>query len=236
LVGFYHACLGFPVKQIWLNAIKASNCDTFEGLTYSNVAKYCPDANETTMGHLAQQHQNVRSTKAKPALPAPLAILPPPIETPSNLVFVVTKPLSKLFTNNTGRFPIRACSGNQYVMIAFHADGNLILQQAFKSKSNRYPIAAYNTIMMHLAARGLSIDLQILDNKVSTAYKEAITFKWNATFQLVPPDMHHRNQVEHTIHTIKDHFPAILAGVDSSFPTYLWDLLLLQAELTVNLL
>jgi hypothetical protein len=35
LVGFYHACLGFPVKQTWLNAIKASNCDTFEGLTYS---------------------------------------------------------------------------------------------------------------------------------------------------------------------------------------------------------
>jgi hypothetical protein len=38
LVGFYHACLGFPVKQIWLDAIKAGNCDTFEGLTYSNAA------------------------------------------------------------------------------------------------------------------------------------------------------------------------------------------------------
>jgi hypothetical protein len=53
LVGFYHACLGFPVKQTWLNAIKADNCNTFESLTYSNAAKYCPDANETIMGHLA---------------------------------------------------------------------------------------------------------------------------------------------------------------------------------------
>ena len=26
LVGFYHACLGFPVKQTWLDAIKAGNC------------------------------------------------------------------------------------------------------------------------------------------------------------------------------------------------------------------
>jgi hypothetical protein len=37
-----------------IDAIKASNCDTFEGLTYSNAAKYCPDADETIMGHLAQ--------------------------------------------------------------------------------------------------------------------------------------------------------------------------------------
>ncbi len=63
LVGFYHACLGFPVKQTWLDAIKAGNCDTFEGLTYSNAAKYCPDADETIMGHLAQQCQNVGRLK-----------------------------------------------------------------------------------------------------------------------------------------------------------------------------
>jgi hypothetical protein len=75
-------------------------------------------------------------------------------------------------------------------MIAFHADGNLILQQAFKSKSDRHQIAAYNVIMTHLAARGLLVDLQILNNEASAASKEAITFKWNAKFQLVLPDMH----------------------------------------------
>ncbi len=106
LVGFYHACLGFPVKQTWLDAIKAGNCNTFKGLTYSNAAKYYPDADEIIMGHLAQQRQNVRLTKAKPTSPPPLAVLPPPIEAPSNQVYVITKPLSKLFTNNTGRFPI----------------------------------------------------------------------------------------------------------------------------------
>jgi hypothetical protein len=196
LVGFYHACLGFPVKQTWLNAIKAGNCNTFEGLSYSDGAKYCLDVDEMIMSHLAQQRQNDRSTRAKLALPASLAVLPPPIEVPSNQVFVVTKPLSKLFTNNTGRFPVRARSGNQYVMIAFHANGNLLLQQAFKSKSGCHCITGYNTIMTRLAARGLSVDLQILDNKASAAYKEAITFKWNATFQLVPPDMHRCNRAE----------------------------------------
>jgi hypothetical protein len=53
LVRFYHACLGFPVKQTWLDTIKARNCDTFDGLTYSNVARYCLNANETILGHLA---------------------------------------------------------------------------------------------------------------------------------------------------------------------------------------
>jgi hypothetical protein len=65
LVGFYHACLGFSVKQTWLDAIKAGNCDTFDDLTYSNAAKYCPDSDETIMGHLSQQQQNVRWTKPK---------------------------------------------------------------------------------------------------------------------------------------------------------------------------
>ena len=64
LVGFNHACLGFPVKQTWLDAIKAGNCDTFDGLTHSNAAKYCPDSDETIMGHLAQQRQNVRHSIA----------------------------------------------------------------------------------------------------------------------------------------------------------------------------
>jgi hypothetical protein len=128
------------------------------------------------------------------------------------------------------------CTQHLIIMIAFHADGNLILKQAFKSKSDRHCIVAKNTIMTHLAARGLLADLQILHNEASAAYKEAILFKWNAKFQLVPPDMHCQNWAECAIHTFKDHFLAIMAGVDSAFSLYLWDLLLLQAELTFNLL
>jgi hypothetical protein len=121
-------------------------------------------------------------------------------------------------------------------MIAFHADGNHIPQQVFKSKSNHHHIVAYNTIMSCLAAQGLAVDFQILNNETSAAYKEAITFKWHATFQLVPPDMHCCNQVDRAICMFYDHFLAILAGLDSAFPPFLWDLLLPQAKLTLNLL
>ena len=54
-------------------------------------------------------------------------------------------------------------------MIAYHSDGNLILQQAFKTKSDHNHITAYNAIMTCLAAQGLSVDIQILDNESSIA-------------------------------------------------------------------
>ena len=192
------------------------------------------------MGHLAQQRQNVRSTRpraprAPTGLPSPVIDPATPV-VPSNYLFLNVVPLSKLYTDDTGRFPVRARSGNQYVMIAYHVDGNLILQQPFKTKSDAHWLAAYNTIMTCLAAKGLSVDLQIMDNEASAAFKQAITFVWRAKFQLVPPDMHRRNRAERAIRTFKDHFLAILAGVDKSFPPYLWDLLLPQAELTLNLL
>jgi hypothetical protein len=48
--------------------------------------------------------------------------------------------------------------------------------------------------------------------------------------------MHCCNWTKRTICMFKDHFLAILAGVNSAFPPYLWNLLLPQAELTPKLL
>jgi hypothetical protein len=89
LVGFYHACLGFPVKQTWLKAIKAGNCNLFDGFNYSNVSRYCLDANKTILGHMAQQRQNVRLTKPKSdPSPAPVPLSQPPatVDSPLNQV------------------------------------------------------------------------------------------------------------------------------------------------------
>ena len=60
--------------------------------------------------------------------------------------------------------------------------------------------------------------------------------KWKSTFQLVPPDMHHRNTAGRMIQTFKAHFLSILAGFSITFPNFLWDKLLPQTEITLNLL
>ena len=59
----------------------------------------------------------------------------------------------------------------------------------------------------------------------------------NCDLQLVPPDTHHQNLAKRVIQEmLKSHFIAILAGVDPSFPMSLWDHILPQVILTLNLL
>ena len=59
---------------------------------------------------------------------------------------------------------------------------------------------------------------------------------WGASYQLVPPNVHRRNISERAIQTFKAHFLEILAGVDPDFPNVMWENLLVQTELTINLL
>jgi hypothetical protein len=52
----------------------------------------------------------------------------------------------------------------------------------------------------------------------------------------VPPDNHRINLTECAIQTFKNHFKAVIAGVDKTFPMQLWDRLLPQTVLTLSLL
>ena len=54
--------------------------------------------------------------------------------------------------------------------------------------------------------------------------------------ELVPYHCHRRNIAEVAIKNFKNHFISILAGTDPNFPLKLWDTLLPQTELTLNLL
>jgi len=55
-------------------------------------------------------------------------------------------------------------------------------------------------------------------------------------YQLIPPNLHHHNAAKRAICTFKNHFIADLCSTDKDFPIHLWDRLLLQAELSLNLL
>ena len=79
------------------------------------------------------------------------------------------------------------------------------------------------------------MDIHILDNTASAEYKR-VTKKWQAQYQLVSPNMHQSNVAEQAIQTFKAHLLSILAGVDPDFPKYMYDTLLQQTELTLNLL
>ena len=186
------------------------------------------------MGHLVKKSQGVRSTKPKiPAKSSPVQQLP---QVCSNKLYLQVTPISKLYTDDTGRFLVHARSGNQYIIIAYHCNANLILAKPFTSRKYMHRLLAYDKTMQRLIDNKLIIDLQILDNEGSAEYKRAITKKWNANYQLVPPNTHWSNAAERAIRTFKAHFISILAGVAPDPPRSLWNLLLLQTELTLNLL
>ena len=77
--------------------------------------------------------------------------------------------------------------------------------------------------------------MYILDNEASNDLKRALK-KNDLTYQLVPPHIHRRNAVERVINTFKNHLLAILASCNPDFPIAEWDRLLVQCDLTLNLL
>jgi hypothetical protein len=60
--------------------------------------------------------------------------------------------------------------------------------------------------------------------------------KQGTDYQLAPPHNHLWNNSERAIQTFKNHFIAGLYSVDPNFPLKLWDKLLPQATITLNLL
>ena len=72
LIAYLHAAAGYPVRSTWLNAIKRGHYRSWPGLTYTLASHYCPDADETHQGHMAQPQQHIRSTQPQPPhLPQP---------------------------------------------------------------------------------------------------------------------------------------------------------------------
>ena len=96
-------------------------------------------------------------------------------------------------------------------MIAYHCDSNTIQQAPFFNRKENHRIRAYNSIMQKLADRRHNVDVQNLDNEVSTKVKKTIVKDWGASYQLVPPNVHRINIVERAIRTFKAHFMEILA-------------------------
>lgn len=53
---------------------------------------------------------------------------------------------------------------------------------------------------------------------------------------MVSPNKHQQNLVERAIQMFKNHFKAVLVGVNDKFPMNLWDRLLPQTVLTLSML
>jgi hypothetical protein len=205
-------------------------------LTECNVLKYYPKATKTAKGHLNQTRKNVCSTKEKPA----------PLETcntsqlhgkkVSNAYTKMYKVQETMFSDQTVQFPTQLQQGNKYIMVMVEIDSNAILVKPMKSCKDVEMIQAYDTLLQWLKQAGIVPKKHVLDNKVSKNMKNHIhnTHKFN--MELVPPRCHQLNAAEVAICNVKAHFLSVLTGVSDNFPPSLWDWLLPQTKIIINLI
>jgi hypothetical protein len=104
-----------------------------------------------------------------------------------------------------------------------------------KCKSGAEWIRAFGVVFDEMTEKGFKPKLQTMDNEASAALKNYFTEK-EMSYELVPPHNHRTNAAERAIRTFKEYFKAGLATVNPDFPAHLWDRLLPQAEITLNLL
>jgi Reverse transcriptase (RNA-dependent DNA polymerase) len=163
----------------------------------------------------------------------------PTTEQPTHAAFANMIELSnvdgKSYSDLTGRFPCKSELGNLYVMVLYAYDANAILVEPIKNRSDSEQLKAME-LLIKQANKGTTLKVQWMDNEASTAMKQLLQDKFGMQFQLAPPHMHRINAAERAIRTFKNHFVAGLCSTDPNFPLRLWDRLLPQAEITLNLL
>jgi hypothetical protein len=231
-----HTVCGYPVKSTWLKAIKMGNYMGWPMLTERNVQKYYPKATKTAKGHRNQTRKNVRPTKVKAT----------PLETcnTSHLngkkapnvytqMYMVRK---TMFSNQTGQFPNQSLRGNIYIMVMVEINRNAILVKPMKNRKDAKMIWAYNALVLQLKWANIIPKKHVLDNEVSENMKNHICDTCKLDIELVPPGCHRCNAAEVTISNFKAHFLSVLAGVADNFSPNLWDRLLPQTKITINLI
>ena len=249
-IAFYHATCFSPVISTWCDAIDAGHFTTWPELTSARVRKHLPRGSIPMIkGHLHQQRANIQSTKKHPNNPViettPTTTEPendftptptsPPEQRSGAVLVQIIEITGKSYSDQTGKFLATSSSGNNYVLVLYEYDSNSIHGVAIKNRTAAEIKRAFSTIIEILKSRGLLPKLQILDNEASTLLLNYIDNE-GIDYQLAPPNVHRRNAAERAISTYKDHLIAGLSSTDTKYPLHLWDQLIPQANITLNLL
>jgi hypothetical protein len=213
---------------------KNGNFSSWPGLNEHTVDKHVSKYTSTAKCHLNQQRQNSWTTRIKDAqLLDPENDIDHGIKT--QFVYAATIDAGQICTDQTGRFPVVSSKGNKYIMILHDYDSNAILAQPIKDRAAPELLKAFQVMEQESMTRGLKPKLMKLDNEASKLLKEYL-HQQDITFQLVPPYSHRRDSAERAIRSFKDHLIAGMCSTDKSFPMHLWDRILPQAVVTLNML
>ena len=127
LAQYYHQCLLSPLKTTVLQALNNQPFKTFPGLTYKLISRHLRSSTETYKEHMKHHKQNIFSTRNnKQAIKnAQFEVCDknPPQQICSALdmfyfAALVDATENTMYTDLTGKFPVRSYKNNQYVFVA----------------------------------------------------------------------------------------------------------------------
>ena len=200
LVRFYHAAAGFPTKPTWIAAINNKHYVSWVGLDASSVATHFPESEEMWKGHGRKIKSGLRSTKTAIASETDGQLATNNIQKKERCIFTQMYDLHddlelKMYTNQTGCFPVRSYRGNQYIMVLIELDSNSILVEAMQNRTSGEMVRAYQTLVDRLKESGIEPKMHVLDNECSNEFKRQIKTN-HMKYQLVPPHDHRQNIAE----------------------------------------
>ena len=242
LVAWYSAAMGNPADSSLLSAV-SKGILVLPGLTKEIIAKYPPNSVDSALGHLDQTRSGLRSTSKETYLDEtsgdkfPESSLTGTKSKTRTITFklMMSKKLHALYSDLPGRFPITSALGNEYILVFFYEEGNYIHLEPIPNRSGEQQAKAHTKALAFFQSHGVTtFDLAMMDNEISPEVRNV--YAAVCPIQFVPPDTHRANKAERAIRTFVNHFIAILCGCDPIFPMKLWDQLLLQAEVTLNML
>jgi hypothetical protein len=79
-------------------------------------------------------------------------------------VYAATIDAGKIYTDQTGRFPVVSSKGNKYIMVLYDYDSNAILAQPIKDRTAPELLKAFQFMEQELLAKRLTPKLMKLDN------------------------------------------------------------------------
>ena len=121
----------------------------------------------------------------------------------------------KIYTDQTGKFPVRSYRENQYIMVIVKMDRNIVLTELVKKRTSGGLVRFYQNLVINSSR--ITPKLHILDNECSDDFK--IAMKNNGMlYQLVSPCDNRWNITELAIQTFKLHFVLVLCGTGKKFP------------------
>ena len=135
IIDFLAQAMWNPVPDTWVRAINAGFFATWPGLTADLVKKYYRRTEETEKGHMKADRKNVRSTKKVLHEMTATEKTNKSVARENEYYAKIIDLTNKIYSDQTGRFPITSSKGNKYIMVVHDHDSNAILARALKTKS-----------------------------------------------------------------------------------------------------